>query len=408
MAKIDKMFLKDEVKKAAPHPKRETKWIHYTKLVDHQAQYCNEKSRLEIESLADLIDADKGVTQNLLVRKADTDEYEIIAGHKRRRACKLLVEERGKKQYEFLPCTIEHLTDVQAEFQLYSSNRFHDKDDYEKMHELERMKYLLEAHPEEFPHLQTGRMVERLAKQMNLKRTTVGEYLTIAKNLGKKGKEEFQSGNIKKSAAVELAALPEKEQEELLAQGVTSHKEIKAYKEEKREQEEKNKEAEAQIIGQYKVVNTDMDIEEDVPESGTQNPVKENVPKSGTQNPAEEDVPKSGTQENALNCAEINSVLEKSGYTVKKVSLENMKSSQGLKIPEAEQKEKLETIEAEELEADKKEQYTPKFFMEEQKKKLDEMLCDKENGRIIPEKALARQKLIVCAMEFYISRMVLE
>lgn len=395
MAKIDKMFSKDEVKKAVSHPKRETKWIHYTKLVDHQAQYCNEKSRLETESLADLIDADKGVTQNLLVRKADTDEYEIIAGHKRRRACKMLVEERGKREYEFIPCTIEHLTDVQAEFQLYSSNRFHDKDDYEKMHELERMKYLLETHPEEFPHLQTGRMVERLAKQMNLKRTTVGEYLTIAKNLGKKGKEEFQSGNIKKSAAVELAALPEKEQEELLAQGVTSHKEIKAYKEEKREQEEKNKEAEAQITGQYKVVNTDMDIEEDVPESGTQNPVKE-------------DVPKSGTQKNVLNYAEINSVLEKSGYTVKKVSLENMKSSQGLKIPEAEQKEKPETIEAEELEADKKEQYNPKFFMEEQKKKLDEMLCDKENGIIIPEKALARQKLIVCAMEFYISRMVLE
>lgn len=376
MARFDKVF-SDEVKKAAPHPKRETKWIHYTKLIDHQAQYCNEKNRLEIESLADLIDADEGVTQNLLVRKVDTDEYEIIAGHKRRRACKLLVEERGKKEYEFLPCTIEHLTDVRAEFQLYSSNRFHDKDDYEKMHELERMKYLLETYPEEFPHLQTGRMVERLAKQMNLKRTTVGEYLTIAKNLGKKGKAEFKSGSLKKSAAVELAALPEKEQEELLAQGVTSHKEIKSYKEEKREKEEKDHEVEIQIAGQYKVVNTDMDIEEDVAESGTENFDEEDVPKSGTENFGEEDVPKSGTE----NSAEED--IQESG---------------------TENSDKEDIQES----GTQKEQYTPKFFLKEQKEKLDEMLSCKEKGLVVPDKTLERQKIIVCAMEFYISRMVLE
>lgn len=49
------------------------------------------------------------------------------------------------------------------------------------MHELERMKYLLETYPEEFPNLQTGRMVERLAKQLNMNKTTAGEYLTISK-----------------------------------------------------------------------------------------------------------------------------------------------------------------------------------------------------------------------------------
>lgn len=344
MARFDRMFSgQEEVKKAAPHPKRETKWIHYSKLIDNQAQYCNEKSRLETESLADLIDADHGVMQNLLVRKTGTDEYEIIAGHKRRRACKILAEERGKKEYEFLPCIVEHITDVQAEFQLYSSNRFHEKNDYEKMHELERMKYLLETYPEEFPHLQTGRMVERLAKQMNLKRTTVGEYLTMAKNLGEKGKEELKAGNLKKSAAVELAALPEEEQEELLSKGVISHKGIKEYKEEKREKEE-NQEPEqleeleesekaeeleepeeTQIAGQYRIVNTDMEMEEDVPKSGTQ-----------------------------------------------------------------------------------KEQYTPWYFLQEQKDKLAEMLSNQEKGAMLPEKTLERQKFIVCAIEFYVKKMTLE
>lgn len=395
MARFDRMFSEtEEMKKAAPHPKRDTKWIHYTKLVDHQAQYCNEKSSLEIESLADLIDADKCVIQNLLVRKADTDEYEIIAGHKRRRACKMLVEERGKKEYEFLPCTIEVLTDIRAEFQLYSSNRFHDKDDYEKMHELERMKYLLETYPEEFPHLQTGRMVERLAKQMNLKRSTVGEYLAIARNLGKKGKEEFQAGGLKKSAAVELAALPEEEQEELLGKGMTSHKEIKAYKVEKREEKEENPETEEQIAGQYKVVNTDMDIGEDVPEVGIVDSAEEDVPKFGTQI----EVRKQGILK------DLEEVLEESEYTVKHFNIEEQKeTSQVVNFQEEEVQQ--ETTVEEVAESDvQKEQYTPQFFFSEQKEKLEEMLRNKKNGSFVPDKLLERQRFIVCAMEFYISQ----
>ena len=216
MAKFGEMFKSTEIKKPEPHPQRVTKWIHYTKLIDNKAQYCNERDKDEIIALAELIEADKGILQNVLIRKVDTDEYEIIAGHKRRRAARYLVEERGLQEYAFIPCTIENLSEVRAEFQLYSSNSHHDKTDYEKMHELERMKYLLENYPEEFPHLQTGRMVERLAKQMHMSRTTVGEYLSISNNLGEKAREAFREGNIKKSAAVEMSSLPEKEQEKLI------------------------------------------------------------------------------------------------------------------------------------------------------------------------------------------------
>ncbi len=230
MAKFGEIFKDTEAKKPEPHPQRITKWIHYTKLIDNKAQYCNERDKGEIIALAELIEADKGILQNVLVRKVDTDEYEIIAGHKRRRAVRYLVEERGLKEYEFIPCIIENLSDVRAEFQLYSTNGHHEKTDYEKMHELERMKYLLETYPEEFPHLQTGRMVERLAKQMHMSKTTVGEYLSISNNLGNKAREAFKEGNIKKSAAVEIAVLPEKEQEKLLEKGVTAQKDIKAYK----------------------------------------------------------------------------------------------------------------------------------------------------------------------------------
>lgn len=232
MATLGAMFANTGVKKAETPPQRVTKWIHYTKLKDNAAQYCNERDKDEIIALAGLIDADNGVLQQILVRQIKSDQYEIISGHKRRRACKYLVEEEGKKQYAFVPCFVEKISDVQAEFQLYSSNSHHVKTDYEKMHELERMKYLIETYPEEFPQIQTGRMVERLAAQLQMNKTTVGEYLTISKNLGENARTAFEDGTIKKSAAVEMAALPEKEQDALLSAGVTALKDIKAYKEE--------------------------------------------------------------------------------------------------------------------------------------------------------------------------------
>lgn len=221
MATLGAMFANTGVKKAETPPQRVTKWIHYTKLKDNAAQYCNERDKDEIIALAGLIDADNGVLQQILVRKIKNDQYEIIAGHKRRRACKYLVEEEGKKQYAFVPCFVENISDVKAEFQLYSSNSHHVKTDYEKMHELERMKYLIETYPEEFPQIQTGRMVEKLAAQMKMNKTTVGEYLTISKNLGENARTAFEDGTIKKSAAVEMAALPEKEQDGVELDSIT-------------------------------------------------------------------------------------------------------------------------------------------------------------------------------------------
>lgn len=231
MAKISNVFSKEEVKKSV-HPKRITKWIHYTKLVRNDKQYCDAKDKEEIEGLADIIEADGMVLQDLLVKKLDADEYKIIAGHKRHAACKLLVEERGKKEFEFLPCFEQNISDIQAEFQIYSSNCHHEETPYEIMHKLERMQYLINNYPEEFPEIQGGRMVDRLAKKYNLSKSTVGEYLTISKNLGDTAMDEFQKGEIDKSAAVTLASMPEEDQDQALSQGRKTDKELKAYKKE--------------------------------------------------------------------------------------------------------------------------------------------------------------------------------
>ena len=150
MARLGNVFNnKEDIKKEEQHPRRMIKWIHYTKLKENPGQYCPERDKEEIEALADLIEAAGEVIQNLSVSKLDTDEYRIIAGHKRCKACKLLVEERGLKQFSFLPCVVSNLSSVQEEFQVVASNGYHTKKAYELMHEILTTEKLLKEHPEE-------------------------------------------------------------------------------------------------------------------------------------------------------------------------------------------------------------------------------------------------------------------
>lgn len=247
MAKIDMIF-GGTAKKSENHPSRVTKWIHYTKLKDNPAQYrygrtpeerkaLQAEARKKEEALADLIEADGEVLQDLLVRKIDTDEYEIIAGHHRRGACRILVEERGKEQYAMLPCLVRNISDVRSEFAVYSSNGYSQKTDYEIMCEIEGMKHLLETYPEEFPEVSTGRMVERLGQLLGMKKSTVGEYLTISRNLSEKGMEMFRSGELKKSAAVAISGMVKEEQDKAIDRGITTHADVKKYKKEMEKQE---------------------------------------------------------------------------------------------------------------------------------------------------------------------------
>ena len=86
------------------------------------------------------------------------------------------------------------------------------------MCELEGMSHLLRTYPEEFPNLPAGRLADKLAAQLQMsKKHNLENIGRSQNNLGRKrGMQAFQAGeNLKKSAAVELATLPEEEQEEL-------------------------------------------------------------------------------------------------------------------------------------------------------------------------------------------------
>ena len=135
MAKFGDVFKGTDVKKTDNRPRSETRWLHYTKLIDNTDQYRKSATEEDIVAFAELIKSAGKVLQDLLVRKSGTDTYEIIAGHHRRLACKYLVEVEGLKEFEFLPCKVENVDDVQAEFQLYATNGFMPKTDAEKLHE---------------------------------------------------------------------------------------------------------------------------------------------------------------------------------------------------------------------------------------------------------------------------------
>ena len=107
-----------------------------------------------------MIELDGEVLQPLLVRKSGADTYEILAGHKRFRACKLL-SSKGLEQFSLIPCYVKTMSDAQAEFAVYSTNGYNRKTDYEIMREVEGMSRLLKENPELFPEAASGRLVER-------------------------------------------------------------------------------------------------------------------------------------------------------------------------------------------------------------------------------------------------------
>lgn len=251
------------------------KRIHYSKIIESSYQYRDRTDDV-VGALADLIKADGKVLEPCIVRKSGGDTYELIAGHKRRRACIYLAEQEGMEQFALIPCIEEDMTDVRAEFAVYSSNGYDEKTPYEIMREIEGMSRLLTEHPEEFPEFAgKGRLVEKLASQLQMSRSVVSDYKNISHNLGGKGMEAFKDGRLDKSAAVTLASMPEKDQDEIIEQGLTKREEIKGYMLEKNQAQEPlqhDNDAEEQLAGQMSVADYPEVLPEQMKQEKVSNP----------------------------------------------------------------------------------------------------------------------------------------
>ena len=187
----------------------------------------------EIKDIAESIEL-IGLQQYPVIKPVEgTDEYEVIAGHKRRLAILRLLDE-GKAEYEMIPCRVETPDDIRNELILiFTNSTQRERTDYEKMREIERVRELLTEYQK--THELTGRRQNIIAEILGTNKTKVGTLDNINNNLIAPFVEEFAAGKISTSAANEIAGLEPDAQQALYETyketGSLTAKDAKAVKE---------------------------------------------------------------------------------------------------------------------------------------------------------------------------------
>ena len=217
--------------------------VHYTKLIPSEN---NNYSMDSIKELAQMIVLAVGVKQNLLARKKTPDEYELIAGHRRRQAVKYLVEELGHEEYAMLPVHVERDGDLMSEVNLILTNcGARNRSDWERMMEVTRLTELLKA-------MQTGSQEEQdrfrewiglepglsgrelrkvVAELTGMSETKIAQLNHINNSLAPEMMDKFQAGQIGVSVANEAAGLPVEKQQELAGKDEVKLADVKAVSE---------------------------------------------------------------------------------------------------------------------------------------------------------------------------------
>lgn len=217
--------------------------VHYTKLIPSEN---NNYSMDSIKELAQMIVLAGGVKQNLLARKKTPDEYELIAGHRRRQAVKYLVEELGHEEYAMLPVHVERDGDLMSEVNLILTNcGARNRSDWERMMEVTRLTELLKAmqtgNQEEQDRFRewiglepglSGRELRKLVAELTgMSETKVAQLNHINNSLAPEMMDKFQAGTIGVSVANEAAGLSPEKQQELAGKDEVKLADVKAVSE---------------------------------------------------------------------------------------------------------------------------------------------------------------------------------
>lgn len=190
----------------------------------------------EIEALKNSIEL-VGVQENLVVKEITegefTGEYEIIAGHKRHKAVIELIDEG--KVTEFLPCKIDYSgsSAIRELILIFTNSTQRERSDYEKMHEIQRVRELLEEYSKsnDLP----GRKRDIIAEILNTSKSGISRLDNIRKNIIPEFMQIYKAGTITTATANELAGVSTEGQKALWQQyqdtGKIDTKTAKATKE---------------------------------------------------------------------------------------------------------------------------------------------------------------------------------
>lgn len=205
----------------------------------------------EIEALKDTIEL-VGVQENLVVREIKegefAGEYEIIVGHKRHLAVSELAAEG--KVTEFAPCKIDYSGNsaLRELILIFTNSTQRERSDYEKMHEIQRVRELLEdyAKNNDLP----GRKRDIIAGILNTSKSTISRLDNIRRHIIPEFMQEYKAGKIPTATANEIAGISDEGQQELWQQyretGSIKKKEAAAVKQEEKPQPEAKEETQTQ------------------------------------------------------------------------------------------------------------------------------------------------------------------
>lgn len=208
--------------------------IHYAKIKRPQR---NRELR-RIDELAEDIRED-GLENNLLVRTIEDDRYEVeLIGGERRYSAILRNIEHGDRTYEYIPCKVLTMSDIDARKRLILNNMENDPlTNAEKLEAVEELKEIYKAKKEAGENI-PGRIQTIIASEMGLKKSQVANYEKILNHASEEVRESIRKEELPLDAAVTLVDLDEEEQRRFLNEHDTySKKVVESYKEAKHVQE---------------------------------------------------------------------------------------------------------------------------------------------------------------------------
>lgn len=209
--------------------------IHYTKIKRPQR---NRELR-RIDELAEDIRED-GLENNLLVRTIEDDRYEVeLIGGERRYSAILRNIEHGDMTYEYIPCKVLTMSDIDARKRLILNNIENDPlTNAEKLEAVEELKEIYKAKKEAGENI-PGRIQTIIASEMGLKKSQVANYEKILNHASEEVRESIRKEELPLDAAATLVDLDEEEQRRFLNEHDTySKKAVESYKEAKHAQEQ--------------------------------------------------------------------------------------------------------------------------------------------------------------------------
>lgn len=261
--------LNKNAKKAAARDN--TPKAHFrTQDVSINKMYSNDKNFYSVEDIEPL--AQKillvGLMENLEVVRdpCDRGEYRIVAGERRWRALKMLVE-KGYTEFEKATCQIQTPASEDEEtLRLIIANDYRSKTVADILEEEDRLKKTLQRMKEKGLtimgiDLNSGRLRDVIADFLKMPPTKVAQIESINKHLIPEFSKELKEGRLTFSAAYMISGMSEEAQAEMLARYQENGLTYKEVKEIKQQQEEKA--AAEQIESQM-----ELDIEE--PEDDTE------------------------------------------------------------------------------------------------------------------------------------------